>query len=425
MPWTSAALIVTALLVASMWPGGSFSSSDLAGAAKVSTSPPTRLPSNCTPTTGLVHSVEDHPTARIATDGLAPIKDLGIQPALLTSSQWRSLLRLARRAGVGVVNVGVGWSGLEPDGPHLSGSVLAKLDSFVSDARRDHLAVRFQLTGFPQWARAAGDPSESAQPWYAPTQRAELERWATWVKSVVRHFGTKVSFYEIWNEENISQFWPQGPNPRQYAALLACSYDAAKAANAGVTIVSGGLSTNDVGFLQALYRYLDRYHDAAPLNDFFDLLGVHPYSGGRPPALVSSRWDTQGMWGLDDANFLGFTRLHDVMSQHHQGSKQIYIGEYGAPVSGSVPVSINGFATVPAATQAKWVTLAYRLSARYRYVAALSWFAFYPDAYDPPAWAIVRNGGATSTHTAPTTRWTPTGSFRALAKVPSEPLIRR
>jgi hypothetical protein len=105
--------------------------------------------------------------------------------------------------------------------------------------------------------------------------------------------------------------------------------------------------------------------------------------------------------------------------------KQIYIGEYGAPVSGSVPVSINGFATVPAATQAKWVTLAYRLSARYRYVAALSWFAFYPDAYDPPAWAIVRNGGATSTHTTPTTRWTPTGSFRALAKVPSEPLIRR
>ena len=212
----------------------------------------------------------------------APQGYLGIQPALLTRPQWRSLLTLARQAGVGVVNVTVGWASLEPDGPTLAPQPLQVLDEFVRDAKRQHIAVRLQLAGFPQSARDQGDPSENATPWFAPTRPDELSRRAGWVRAMVRHFGTTVSFYEIWNEENTQQFWTQGPDPVAYAALLACSDVAAKSVDPKATIVSGGLSTNDIGYLQHLMAKLAPTRTPRASGNLFDVLGVHPYSGGRP-----------------------------------------------------------------------------------------------------------------------------------------------
>jgi hypothetical protein len=348
--------------------------------------------------------------------GTPVLKDLGIQPELLSRPQWLSLLQLASSAGVGVVNVGVGWSALEPTGPQLDPGATATLTQFVADAHGMGIAIRFQLYGFPQWARSAGEPTQVVAPLLAPTSTADLTNWAAWVRAIIGRFGTSIAFYEIWNEENIQAYWYQGPDPARYAALLACSDVAAKSTNARVTIMSGGLSTNDVGYLQALYPSLARYQHASSFHDFFDVLGAHPYSAGRSPADDSSRWVTQDPWGQDDGNFLGFVRLHDVMAANGDGSKQLYIGEYGVPVSGSTPAIIPGFNAVSSKTQAAWLPMAYRLASQYGYVAGLSWYAFYPDAYDLPAWTIVYNPDSQS---APTTNWVTTPTFRALAKVPS------
>lgn len=310
----------------------------------------TPLPAACTPSAALAQGVAGASSPVVLTTGArAPLKDLGIQPALLTRPQWRSLLTLARQAGVGVVNVTVGWASLEPDGPTLAPQPLQVLDEFVRDAKRQHIAVRLQLAGFPQWARDQGDPSENATPWFAPTRPDELSRWAGWVRAMVRHFGTTVSFYEIWNEENTQQFWTQGPDPVAYAALLACSDVAAKSVDPKATIVSGGLSTNDIGYLQHLMAKLASYPDASSFGDFFDVLGVHPYSGGRSPAVNQARWTSRDQWGLDDTNFLGFLRLEDVLADYGEGSKPLYIGEYGAPVEG-FGSAIPGFTSVSEGT---------------------------------------------------------------------------
>src|ERR1019366_4960484 len=133
-----------------------------------------------------------------------------------------------------------------------------------------------QLVGLPTWARSAGEPSASAEPWRAPSTASELAGWGDFVGRVARHFGTSVAYYEIWNEENISDFWQQGPNPTEYARLLEASFVAVKAADAKALVMYGGLSRNDAGFLEQTYWALNQLFPATAVVDhhFFDVLGV-------------------------------------------------------------------------------------------------------------------------------------------------------
>jgi hypothetical protein len=373
---------------------------------------PVALPAACSPSASLAARLAGQAPVTVKTGGSSgPIKDLGIQPLTISRPEEQSLLDLAVTAGAGVVNAGVSWASVEPNGPRVAPGAWSRLTQFVKDVRARGMAVRLQLYGFPQWARASGD---STAQWLAPEGGAELGRWATWIRTIVDHFGNSVSFYEIWNEENEVDFWAQGPDPSSYAALLTCSYVASKRADLGATIVSGGLSTNDVGYLEHLYSALSSYPHAASFRDFFDLLGVHPYSGGRSPSVNQSRWVSQSTWGVDDTNFLGFRKLHAVMKQHGQGYKQLYIGEYGTPVSGYQSTPPPGFTEVSESARSSFVTLAYHLAAKSPYVVALSWYTFYPDEYDGAAWALVRNPDGS---VSPTTRWVVTPSFTALAAV--------
>lgn len=85
-----------------------------------------------------------------------------------------------------------------------------------------------------------------------------------------------VAAYEIWNEANVVNFWPTGPDVAAYTALLNAAYDAIKSVDAGATIVSSGLSpaANDpprtidpVDFLKGMLARGAK----------FDAVGWHPY----------------------------------------------------------------------------------------------------------------------------------------------------
>ncbi len=303
---------------------------------------------------------------------------------------------------------------MEPNGP-APANEWANLDAFVAAVRARGMQVRVQVYGFPDWARDSGDPDMSSELWLAPASRAELTRWAAFVSRLVKHFGTKIAYYEIWNEPNLDVFWNQGANPTEFASLLECGYVAAKVANPRVTVVSGGLSTNDVGYLTQLYTALDRFRYAATDNHFFDVLGVHPYSSSRAPGEDSVANVEKGPFGPKDTNFLGFTSLHDVMAEHGEARKKIYIGEFGYPVSSYPATQYPGSGAVTEAQRAAWLPQAYRLAGRTGEVVSMSWYCFYSDQYDDPAWALVTNPNGS---VAPTTTWTQTPSFQAFAKVP-------
>lgn len=330
------------------------------------------------------------------------VKALGIQPATLSRAEFDSLLDTAHAAGTGSVAVGVSFASLEPTGPAPAGE-WSTLDTFVGDAAARGMSVRLQLFGLPDWARTSGRPLNATAPWLAPATSGELQKWADFVGRLTTHFGTKVAYYEIWNEPNITDFWYGGASPSAYGELLRTSFLAIKGANAQATVMFGGLSRNDLGFLKGVYTALDnKYSDGATNRHYFDILNVHPYSADRAPSVYSSSYVWNSTFGTIDENFTGFTQLKAYMDSRGESSKHIFLGEFGYTT-----VATSGFPAVDDATRAKYLTSAYDIARSYGYIDGLSWYYFYPTPWDPPQWTLL------------TTQGTSTATFDAFKAVPA------
>jgi hypothetical protein len=334
-----------------------------------------------------------------------PLKDLGIDPGLLTAGEWGELLDLAQAAGVQVINTTVNWASLEPSGP-APANEWSDLDRFVAAVHSRHLKLRAQLTGFPNWARDPGQPSEKAAPTLPPIVPDELVRWNGFVSRLAHHYRGSVDYFEVWNEPNISHFWYPRPDPTQYALLLESTYVTLKQADPAVPVVFGRLSRNDIGFLQQVYYAINNQfpHTAVPDHHFFDILAVDPYTGDRSPATVSPQHVYPTEFGLMNENFLGFEQLHAVMAQEGEAYKGIYIAEYGFT---TITYSA-GFPAVSDATRASYLRTAWSLASAQPYVVGFSWFCFYPTAFDPVGFAILQGSPQ---------NWTKTETYWAFASV--------
>jgi hypothetical protein len=66
--------------------------------------------------------------------------------------------------------------------------------------------------------------------------------------------------WQVWNEPNLPFFWPDGPDPAGYAALLKAAAAGIRAADPGAEIVAAGLPDSDVGM--PFEEYMRR--DGAP-----------------------------------------------------------------------------------------------------------------------------------------------------------------
>src|SRR5215210_6432515 len=73
--------------------------------------------------------------------------------------------------------------------------------------------------------------------------------------------------YEVWNEQDDTTFWANGPQPAAYTALLKAAYPAFKAGDPNAKVLVGGLVGNDFAFVEALY--------ANGAKGSFDGVGVH------------------------------------------------------------------------------------------------------------------------------------------------------
>ena len=375
----------------------------ISGAAASSRQPPRQHPQHLRTATTTTVARKSHPKKATAHE---PMKDFAIQPATLTPAEYNSLLDLAVRAGAKVISLDVTWSSYEPNGPSPQGE-WTSLDAFVKDVVGRRLELRFQLVGFPNWARDAGDPSSASAYWLAPSSAAELSRWSAFVSRVAGHFGTEVTYYEIWNEENISAFWSSGPDPTAYARLLEASYTAIKSQDPSAQVMFGGISRNDVGFVAKTYGAIDRLFPATAESDhhFFDILGVHPYSGNRSPEADGSHWVYSDQWGTMDENFMGIEMLHNLLVAEGEGWKHLYIGEYGFTTT-----TWEAFGPVRDSIRAQYLTDAFSLAAKTGYVDGLCWYYTYTTPWNPASWALLKGSYP---------KYQPTQTYKALAAIPN------
>jgi len=287
----------------------------------------------------------------------------------------RQLVGLAKDAGATVISTTSSFRTMQPSpGEPIDFNYI---DRTIGAARSAGLAVRLQLLGMPDWA--LDDPQYSRQP---PRSEAELAAWTDFVTKVMRHVDGKVDYLEVWNEPNESKWWPTGPDPVEFARLLNLTYTAVHTVSPTTQVISGGLASNDIGYLDKVYKAFDKLGlKASP----FDLVGAHPFSGDHAPDSVdpAKRYDREP-FGLYDENFTGFMGLHDVMAEHGDKELPIYITQFGYSTRAG-----TGRKAVPDELRAQYLTQAFKQVTCVTYVPVMSWYALHPTPWDPQEYTLL------------------------------------
>jgi hypothetical protein len=295
--------------------------------------------------------------------------DLGVTAAtgdaedpLRSQEEVDLLVARAAEAGADVISTDVGWRTGPDTTPDLTG-----LDRVLAATAEHGLAVRVQLTGVA---------------WRPPTTRAQLASWRAFVADTLRHLAGRAAYVEVWNEPDNPRYWRTGPDARAFVRLLEETAPLVRRLAPEAQIVTGGLGGNDIGFLEQVYDELG----SAPRP--FDLVGVHPFSGSRPPWSDDASGRYAGAFGDYDENFTGFTSLLDVMEDHGDGDLGLYLGEFGYSTRPH-----DGYVGIPDDERAALVSAAFDTASCSASVVAMSWYALHPTRWDRPAWTLLDASG--------------------------------
>lgn len=122
------------------------------------------------------------------------------------------------------------------------------------------------------------------------TTATDLARFSRFAAAAAARYGPHGSFWatyagtprpirawEIWNEENHSQFWGSAPDPTSYATLLRAAHSGLRSVDDTARVVIGGLIYGGGGVDLDAVPFLDAVMDAGGTGSF-DAVGVHPYT---------------------------------------------------------------------------------------------------------------------------------------------------
>ena len=204
-------------------------------------------------------------------------------PGLYTTQRLETSIGLMADAGIGWARTNWAWKDLQPkQGPFD----YTHLDDVDRVAAEHHIQVLPILTAVPAWSATAPDQLKAKYGNLSPVDRyrpANIEDWLRYVQNVVKRYGAaddapgspRIKYWEVWNEENIPEFWPPTPNPVEYLALLKATYQTIKAADPTAKVVLGGLA--NAGINSDGSNYLQSLYDLGGVS-YFDVVSIHYYS---------------------------------------------------------------------------------------------------------------------------------------------------
>ncbi|MDQ3648615.1 MAG: Ig-like domain-containing protein [Actinomycetota bacterium] len=289
---------------------------------------------------------------------------------------------LLKENGARWVRTNVPWNAIEYDGKGTyNASYLSNVDYAIQQLRAAGIGVVMPVSdGVPYWASADPNKYKDSGGYhynerYRPTSFQDYADFFSFV--VNRYKGSGVHVFEVWNEPNLSEFWPSGVNASEYTQMLKAAYPAIKAADPSSTVLLGGLSGSDWSFLQGVY--------AAGGGSYFDAAANHIYANGSP----DNCWqDSTGHNAKD--SFCGVDEVREVMVANGDAAKAMWITEFGwSTCSNSYSGCYN--VGVTEEKQAEYLTRAFQKfdSPAYSYVkAALVYSArnTYWKKDDPASW---------------------------------------
>jgi Big-like domain-containing protein len=229
----------------------------------------------------------------------------------------------------------------------------ATFQGVVTSAAAYGMKVVFVVTGNPAGGNAPPDPTDFAN------------KFAAFASAM--HAVGGAAAYEVWNEEDETDFWGAAVDANRYASILIAAYPQVKAADPGAKVLLGPLTGNNYNFLGQVY--------AAGAGSSFDAASVHTDTACLvdPP---SSFYREDGK--VARFTFLGFRTVRDVMVANGDAAKPIWMTELGWTTTTSTCARGMWAGQKPSgvseAAQAANLKEAYHCLAQYPYVETGLWF---------------------------------------------------
>ncbi len=133
---------------------------------------------------------------------------------------------------------------------------------------------------------AYGNPVHDATSGPSPTcgvhavlTKEGRDGFAAWARQVARRYKGRGCLYELWNEPNITIFWPK-PDPDAYVALVEAAAPAIRAEDPAALILGGAMSPKDMAD-QFDLSFITRCVEKGLLKHV-DAISWHPYNLARP-----------------------------------------------------------------------------------------------------------------------------------------------
>lgn len=262
-----------------------------------------------------------------------------------------ALIQAMKDAHVQVARLGIRWTVVEPERGKWNWT---KVDSVVRQLREARIDILVTLMSVPAWASEV-KPEEVKGFWdsFAPKH---MEDWSEYAKRTTARYKKDVRYWEIWNEENGSDFYRPMPDEKTYVLLLKTANLAIKAEDPKATVVLGGLAMNGVianpWSPDKVENFLQRIYDAGG-KAYFDVVNIHPY--------VLPTKDQGPAYGAK------LTRdTVSVMRKNGDGKKPLWITEDGCATGGAVTEAMQAehltntfheFAKIPEVKAVYWFTL--------------------------------------------------------------------
>ncbi len=220
--------------------------------------------------------------------------------------------------GVQWVRWDIDWSVIQRDSQtsfHWEGA-----DRVNATAKRFGIKSLGIITYTPRWAMGGLCRTDSA------CSPSNPKVFGVFAGQVALRYKDSIFSWEIWNEPNLryATRWSSDLSVKKYSDLLHESYTEIKKANPQATVVSGGLSAsgNEPDGSISPLTFLTGLYTSGGKN-YFDAVAVHPYTYPASPNYVAT-WN----------HWQEMNSIHNLMVNKGDGTKKIWITEYGAPTNG-------------------------------------------------------------------------------------------
>jgi polysaccharide biosynthesis protein PslG len=268
-----------------------------------------------------------------------------------TDEQRIAVLDKLKGAGVDSVRLDVSWAMLQPDNASSYGTWgTGFVDHVIYLINSRGMKPLVLLWMTPGWANGnKGDHT-------LPTNLADYARVAKWAAN---RYNGKVVGWEVWNEQNSTDFL-DGADPVAYTKLLKAAYPAFKAGSPTTPVLFGGVQYNDVDWIRRAYD--------AGAKGSFDIMATHPYMGVANQAPTTADDGTQ--WTLNHVR-----AVRDLMVARGDSAKKIWFTEFGWSTHANAADTPGWALGVTEATQAEYLIQSVKYTrATFPYVDRMYWY---------------------------------------------------